>query len=569
MRSAVVSCLALASLFQRVVALEVTPGSTCAALCLDKPASDSNDPRSSTTTPHDIACTDDDYNTSPHGIKFQNCIECLRRSNATSETENDTSWFLYNVRYSLDVCLFSYPNKSSVSQSVSSPCDTRFACQPVKTALEAGITNPAWDPYAYCSADGGAFSAAAADACIQCLTLSSNQKYLPNFITVLKAGCEQKPAPGGLLGLSGSLFASHPVNITAPPVPLGSGPNGGSSSAFTTGAIVGIAVGAALLLLGGSALFWVYHRKQKRLYSAPLNSKFGPPSRHGAVPPPRAGFASMGGMPPMANHELRTNMPHNKNAAYYNAELEKDMPLGQNVYNPSSGNPGLGLHTVLPAHPAYNRQTHSRQTFHEAETTVQPKTAKSNRPDSYAIQTYINANEEATSRSMAQPPPYLPPPAAVPRPSSVHARSSSLAHDLYEPPRSHSRDSSIGSGGPSPDRRPLLSSQDYSRWTSLSAARPPPPPPYQKQQQMQQTQFSVPPPPPRAPKVPALNMPSLSKLRVPKKYSPPVITVQGATPVEKSSTAHQGRSDGSVPIGINISGPLGVPRSRFHHSDFD
>jgi len=94
MRSAVTSFLAFVSLFQLAVALEVTPGSACAALCLDNPESDPNDPRSSTTTPNDIVCSDDDYNTSPYGIKFQNCLDCLQSSNATSETENDTSWFL-------------------------------------------------------------------------------------------------------------------------------------------------------------------------------------------------------------------------------------------------------------------------------------------------------------------------------------------------------------------------------------------------------------------------------------------------------------------------------------------
>jgi len=272
----------------------------------------------------------------------------------------------------------------------------------------------------------------------------------------------------------------------------------------------------------------------------------------------------------VTNYELRAHKSYNKTADYYD-EFEKDMQSRQHFYGFNSNNSGPGVHATLPSHPAYVPRSHSRQASYESDTERQPRPVKSNKPDSYAIQAYLNASEEANARNMPPPPPGPPPPAAV-RGSSLHVRSSSLAHDSYNPLGSHSRDSSIGSRGPSPDRRPLLS-QEYHHQTTQSFL--PPPPPLQEQQQTQQPQFSIPPPPPpRAPKVPALSMPSLPKLRVPKKYAPPVIIVQDATPVEgaPSSTNQgltQGHGEGEVPINIKISDPLVEHPPRFQHDGFD
>jgi hypothetical protein len=84
----------LISLLQLGSALQVTPGSTCAAFCLDNPESDPLNPNASNTTPDDITCTDDSYDNSATGIKFKNCLDCLQQSNATRGTESDVSWFL-------------------------------------------------------------------------------------------------------------------------------------------------------------------------------------------------------------------------------------------------------------------------------------------------------------------------------------------------------------------------------------------------------------------------------------------------------------------------------------------
>lgn len=75
-------------------ALQVSPNSTCAAVCLDHPDGDPLDPAASTTNYTDIACRDADYLTSSTGIKFKNCVECLQDSRNVNSGENDISWFL-------------------------------------------------------------------------------------------------------------------------------------------------------------------------------------------------------------------------------------------------------------------------------------------------------------------------------------------------------------------------------------------------------------------------------------------------------------------------------------------
>jgi hypothetical protein len=82
-------------LFQHfATALQVTPGSSCAALCLEDPESDALDSTTSNTNPDEITCNDGDYESTPTGIKYKNCLDCLQKSNATREAEEDSSWFL-------------------------------------------------------------------------------------------------------------------------------------------------------------------------------------------------------------------------------------------------------------------------------------------------------------------------------------------------------------------------------------------------------------------------------------------------------------------------------------------
>ena len=74
-------------------ALQVTPNSQCAAICIDAADQDVSDPNVSNTKGSDIVCRDENYS-NPVGQKFQKCVTCLQNSADASATESDLQWFL-------------------------------------------------------------------------------------------------------------------------------------------------------------------------------------------------------------------------------------------------------------------------------------------------------------------------------------------------------------------------------------------------------------------------------------------------------------------------------------------
>lgn len=75
-------------------ALQVTPDSPCAALCIDSPGLDPSDPNSSSTRGGDVACEDGALRSTPRGQKFQRCVGCLQGSAFAQGSESDQAWFL-------------------------------------------------------------------------------------------------------------------------------------------------------------------------------------------------------------------------------------------------------------------------------------------------------------------------------------------------------------------------------------------------------------------------------------------------------------------------------------------
>lgn len=269
---------------------------------------------------------------------------------------------------------------------------------------------------------------------------------------------------------------------------------------MTTGVVVGIGVGAGLLFVGGVALFVVYYRKQKRQLPNGYRRQSG---SYSMTPPPiPAAYNSYNsrGTSAMSYYTLNTQAAYGNNADHH-GQMEKDTHFRPANYNFDPNQASRGPSSALPTHPAYIPRSLGLTAQHE---TSQPPSqpAKSHRPDAYPIITSINAAPAAMMQdemgqglgiSPTPPPPPAPPPPAVTRGVSMSTNST----------------------------EPLL-------------PKPTPPPP-----------------PPRAPR---LSLPSVRKLRVPKQYSPPQITVQEPTPTI---------GQGEVPIGIQITGPLVQHHQRY------
>ncbi|KAK1972817.1 hypothetical protein LY78DRAFT_623373 [Colletotrichum sublineola] len=496
------------SLARVAFSLEVTPDSDCSALCLDGTNGTAIGTTTSGTNSSDIVCENDQYHSTGKGIKFKNCITCLQESQATKGPESDAAWLLYNIRYAVDVCIFDFPEAIS---TINSPCIINSACRPLKNALTAGLTTPdANTVYDYCTADGDRFSSTNWWSCVRCLQSSDSQSYLSNFLIALKAGCQQKPAGGNLLGLTGQLFSTEAVNITEP---IGNttmpGDGGASATTMTLGTIVGIAVGGGLVFVGAICLFIIYYRKQRKQRRQDEADFYPQPPRSHAS---SITATSKSPYMPIADHKKSSSFNSynyelqekhiTSNADYYD-KLEREVQAGRGMahynFDPHSG--FHGPDSALPTHAAYIPQAMSRLS-NRTNTPTPPNLRRTNTPDSYALQTYLTAAEDPAMGGIR------PPPRAVSRTPSP-ARSQGSRDD--------------------------------------SAAQP--------------KLMNIPPPPPGAPPsrkqsrtIPSLSLPSVPRIRVPKQYSPPQIIVEGATPV-----AEQGET-----VGMQISEPLTYHGERFH-----
>ncbi|KAK3952795.1 hypothetical protein QBC32DRAFT_134041 [Pseudoneurospora amorphoporcata] len=242
---------------QLASALQVTPNSPCASVCLDSPDLDRSDPNSSNTKKKDIICKDGVAN-SPAGNKWTECMTCLQTSPFFQDSETDQMWFLYNLRYTLSYCLFGYPNATDVETT---PCSTSMACGPLQQSLQHGVPDPKdTTASSYCSADDGYASDPDIYVhCTSCLTAGGESNYLANYFTALEAGCQHKPEPGSVIGLNDTIFATSPVGIVDPSSVLKSeeGPK------ISTTIIAVIACLAVLVILIISSVIYICYRKKK------------------------------------------------------------------------------------------------------------------------------------------------------------------------------------------------------------------------------------------------------------------------------------------------------------------
>ncbi|POR37044.1 Uncharacterized protein TPAR_02737 [Tolypocladium paradoxum] len=215
-------------------AILVAPGSPCSTSCgnvLDS------------TSPDDLVCPETSY-LGATGRLFQGCVQCEMQSTYHKNNDSDAQSMLYNLRYTVSYCLFGIPDNKNV---VNTPCITSKACGAFQDAIEYKNLSSEYKSYEYCDqwpvTDSLDFS-----GCMDCLQAAGNF-YLANFVTALQAGCEQRPAPGILVGLDGNVFSPTQVNITAPTPTASVNPEWFDQGPLNLGAKVGIAIGGVALLL--------------------------------------------------------------------------------------------------------------------------------------------------------------------------------------------------------------------------------------------------------------------------------------------------------------------------------
>ncbi|KAF4992540.1 hypothetical protein FGRMN_7102 [Fusarium graminum] len=381
MRSVHWSLSIAAFLLPTTLALRVTPNSECAALCSDSSNSTFDDSSAFSTNSSDIVCEDSE-------------------SEDVHQDESDALWFLYNVRYAFDVCLYSYPDAAD-SGTINSPCNIESSCGSLEDALKTSLLKTNTDnQFDYCKAENSIIKSASYKECIGCLRTTSNQKFLANFLVALKAGCMQEPEKGEIVGLSGTIFQSSLINITDPntneTLP---GDGGAPVGSMTTGTIVGIAVGCGLGLAGLAWLLFMYCRRSRQRRGAAIKIESPTPdapmndrSMYGIQK--SSYFQDSKGRqlprihdPSRAGGHIRTI----SNAQYYE-ELDRDRGDGLTgvSYHYAPHSRSNGPNSALPTHPAYIPRVASKLPGHQMTTNAR----KSNAPDSYALQTYLKATDD-------------------------------------------------------------------------------------------------------------------------------------------------------------------------------
>ncbi|KAF4119654.1 hypothetical protein GMORB2_4563 [Geosmithia morbida] len=456
--------LLAAALLSTAHGLLATSGSSCEALCRDGASA-------STTNTSEIVCEDKKFSNTEQGLKFKNCISCLQDSKESSGSYADVYAYLYNLRYAFDVCLYSYP-AISPGGFLNTPCNIDSTCGDLEKGLRTSLDPQTENQYDYCEEDGGLANNGSYTNCLQCLRATPNQQYFSNFLVALKAGCEQKPIAGNLTSTSGDLFSTEWNTILDPADDVRNKPKGAGSSTLTTGAIVGIVAGIVLAIIGVGTVVFMRCRRRRNANREKIETPSPlTPGGPGYITNSRnagAGAGAGGGRnssvkmsESMSSYRTRQQMGHKRahttDSPFYRRDDDGGLGLG---YQQDSRKPrGLQRHQALLAYAPRARDQQQQQP---------PMPSGS---ISYPLRAYD--------------------------PSSSSNNSLDSSHRLAL----------------SDDTRPLVThharsfSQPAPPAIVITAATLPIPPP--------------PPPPKSKSRIPALIMPSLSRAKGPKTYTPP------------------------------------------------
>lgn len=258
--------------------VEVTPSSQCSSICINSPNANITDKVASSTQPYQLVCNDWELrgpNSTADGRKFHDCVACESTSTASDKgsRENDVYWFLFNMKYTIDHCVFSFENNDVTIQNLQC-ADT---CAGPSNGMMSAMTDRVLQTnttiqYQYCEDGNGAFQKNV-NACMDCLNKVPASNALVNYLRALDQACDQRPPIGGStpLKLDFDLY-----NTTAPPSTTESSPaavtvtssphtpthtSSSNSHNVALGAGLGLGLGIPLLCLLG-LLVYLFRRQR-------------------------------------------------------------------------------------------------------------------------------------------------------------------------------------------------------------------------------------------------------------------------------------------------------------------
>lgn len=245
--ASLISIMLISLLTQHATGLQFTIGSPCTSFCVE----DSSDSSSSVTGDGDISCYDSKISST-----YQSCMSCLQDSTFSQGSQSDQLWFLYNLRYTFDYCIFGFPNATVAS----TPCSTSFACGDLMDSLTGDNLNPDSNGYSYCGTSSGTLPDDMLSKCMSCVSASDDQDYLANYLVALDAGCRQRPSAGMAIGLNDTVFSKTRISAVDP---TAEDTTDETQSTMSTGQIAGIVAGAIVFALALAGFLFVRCRKRR------------------------------------------------------------------------------------------------------------------------------------------------------------------------------------------------------------------------------------------------------------------------------------------------------------------
>lgn len=212
----------------------------------------------------------------------------------------------------------------------------------------------------------------------------------------------QMPEAGTAMGLSGTVFSSKAVTIQDPSQ---NQDKDSHKTTLSTGAIVGIVIGVVVLFIVAVGLLLVHcHREAEFERDVWDDSQYDGQTGNSNVYYGNHPFASPRSVNAhyIRNHQRQASV--GSSGEYYDKMAAKEVNSQHEVYpmHTIDRNSILTSNSTLPAHPAYNPNTISRKNPSPAlrGREISPPAAthnrvRSNTPDSFAEQAYIQAAEDS------------------------------------------------------------------------------------------------------------------------------------------------------------------------------